>query len=182
MDWVVNNYLKKDVKMSNWKDGVSILVDYAHEPESMNKLLETLDSWKKRQIFTQVIHILSSDGDGRDNWKRSIHGDISQKYADFTIFTTDNYNQSDNPQEILDGLSQNFDPASENQTYWKILDRKEAFIQALSCAKDLIEKDNTNKVVIVSTGVGTEWGLTQPSGVMPWYEKDVWIECFDKIT
>jgi len=163
---------------NNWKNEISILVDYAHEPESMRKLLETVQIWKNKGIYTQVIHILSSDGAGRDEWKRPIHGDLSYKNTDFTVLTTDNYTEDDNPNQILDELGQNYDVKMEDRKFKKIVNRKEAFIYSLDLAKKYIQTNPNNKVLTFSTGVGTETGLTQPYKILDWDEKQKWQEVF----
>lgn len=200
---------------------ISILVDYAHEPESNRRLLDTLLQWKKQEIYTQVIHILSSDGAGRDDWKKPIMGKTSYDLADFTIFTTDNYDNSDNPQEILDLLSQKLPKAFElklkpnhlpddftgsdfpesklslgvlehqdkdldnfvlkDKKFLKEIDRRRAFKYGLSIARRFIQENTSyqyqnTKVLIVSTGVGSEQGLTHPKGKLHWDERVSWIE------
>ena len=179
MEWAVEK-LENQNSIDQWKKRVSILVDYAHEPESMRKLLETTQEWKKRKVFTHTIHVLSSDGDGRDNWKRPIHGDLSYEYCDYTILTTDNHTDNDNPQEIVDDLAKNYSKKSENQKYWKILNRKEAFQKALEIAKNISTENPKNHPLLFSTGVGTESTLTQPGGSIEWDEKTVWQELFKK--
>jgi hypothetical protein len=87
---------------------ISLLIDYAHEPESLTLFLQTLQSWKKLGYFDILVHVLSSDGVGRDDWKKPIMGNLSYKYADFTILTTDNYGKDDNPKSILALLGKNF--------------------------------------------------------------------------
>lgn len=90
------------------KTNFSILIDYAHEPESLSQFLKTLANWRQNGHFDLVIHILSCDGVGRDDWKKPIMGSLSYKYADFTILTTDNYGEKDNPQEIVELLGKDF--------------------------------------------------------------------------
>ncbi len=90
------------------KVNFSILIDYAHEPESLSQFLQTLASWRQNGYFDLVIHILSCDGLGRDDWKKPIMGSLSYKYVDFTILTTDNYGERDNPQEIVELLGKDF--------------------------------------------------------------------------
>ena len=90
------------------KVNFSILIDYAHEPESLSQFLQTLASWRQNGYFDLVIHILSCDGLGRDDWKKPIMGSLSYKYVDFTILTTDNYGEKDNPQEIVELLGKDF--------------------------------------------------------------------------
>lgn len=192
MEWVVFDGLLSDKKTdennsevmesnSTWKKNVSILVDYAHEPESMKKLLETVQVWKRRNIYPQVIHILSSDGAGRDEWKRPIHGDLSYRNTDFTVLTTDNYTEDDNPSDILDELGQNYEATKEGIKFKKIVKRREAFVFSLDLAKKYVHLNPDQKVLIFSTGVGTETGLTQPNGIMDWNEKRKWQEVFKEI-
>ena len=146
-----------------------IMVDYAHEPESMRRLLTTLSGWKGEGIYDNIIHIVSCDGVGRDDWKKPLLGDISVNYSDFSVVTTDNYEPHDNPQMIVDILSQNFDPKENDIKYVKVINRLEGFKIALEWAKSV-----GGKSIIVSTGVGVEHGLTQPSGTMEWDEREVW--------
>ena len=179
MEWAVKNLKHDNPDVEYWKERISILVDYAHEPESMKRLLETVREWKNRNVFSKTIHILSSDGNGRDNWKRPIHGDLSQEYSDFTILTTDNYAAGDNPEDIVSDLAQHFPKDTENQKYWKVTNRRDAFKKALEIAKDSITKNPDDYILIFSTGVGTEAGLTQPDGVIDWNEKEIWQEVYE---
>jgi UDP-N-acetylmuramoyl-L-alanyl-D-glutamate--2,6-diaminopimelate ligase len=158
---------------------LTILVDYAHEPVSMRQLLETLKSWREKQFYSHVIHILSCDGVGRDDWKKPIMGLVSLELADFTILTTDNYQQGDKPVDILNLLGRDLDPNQENQKYFKMENRREAFKKALELSQSL---GQTSKALIVSTGVGSEQGITQPNGKMDWDERRVWIEEFVKFS
>jgi UDP-N-acetylmuramoyl-L-alanyl-D-glutamate--2,6-diaminopimelate ligase len=169
-----------DFKKPAWIERILLMVDYAHEPESMKKLLETVSSWKKEGFCDYIIHILSSDGAGRDVWKRPVHGDLSNQMCDFTVITTDNYGSEDNPGEILKDLAQTFDQTKENSKFIKIIDRQEAFKYSLLKAKELIQ-DKNYKVLVFSTGVGTEAGLTQPSGVVDWKEDQKWIEVLEQV-
>ncbi|NJL96374.1 hypothetical protein HC864_00920 [Candidatus Gracilibacteria bacterium] len=110
MEWVVKNGLTifKKSHISSPKRKISILVDYAHEPESMKQLLQTIQSWTP-DYFNNIIHIVSCDGAGRDDWKKPILATISQKYANISILTTDNYDKNDNPKKILELLEQDLD-------------------------------------------------------------------------
>jgi UDP-N-acetylmuramoyl-L-alanyl-D-glutamate--2,6-diaminopimelate ligase len=170
MEWVVKNGQSKENSNKTLKN-VSVLVDYAHEPESMRLLLENLKSWRTQGDFEQIIHIVSCDGVGRDDWKKPILGKISSDLADLSILTTDNYEATDNPQDIVNYLSSDLDPKSENKKYFKIVDRKQSFIKALELAKQ-----SNKKTIIVSTGVGSEQGLTQPNGKIEWDERNIWVK------
>lgn len=155
-------------------NAISIMVDYAHEPESMEKLLTTLSEWKKENFYDYIIHLVSSDGAGRDDWKKPILGELSYKYADISIITTDNYDSSDNPTEILTRLSEKLPKETENSKYFKIINRREAFRKALHLAIE----SHKQHVLIVSTGVGNEYGILQPTGLLDWNEKRIWQDEF----
>ncbi len=203
MEFVVKDgqivFNKSLVLASGSQSPISILVDYAHEPESLQKLMETLLEWKTKKYFDKIIHILSSDGAGRDDWKKPVMGSISYRYADFSIITTDNYDMEDKPQEILDLLTKDLpvekmvtkDLLLENLSSKKFLkqtNRKKAFEMGLTLAKIIFGtkdtpetlSDEKKRILIVSTGVGSEQGLTQPEGKLEWDERDVWIEEYNK--
>ena len=174
MEWVVRDgqvLNTKSAKIDN--PNISILVDYAHEPESMKQLLETLTIWKEKGYFENIIHIVSCDGVGRDDWKKPILGQISKKFADYSILTTDNYDEQDNPEDITNLLSKSLDPSYLNQAYFCFSDRKQALEKSIEIAKH-----SGLKTIIVSTGVGSEQGLTQPGGKIWWDEREVWRSLF----
>jgi UDP-N-acetylmuramoyl-L-alanyl-D-glutamate--2,6-diaminopimelate ligase len=169
MEWVVKDGVivgENNIKTSS---SVSVLVDYAHEPASMEYLLKTVNSWKPKH-FDHIIHIVSCDGVGRDDWKKPILGNLSNQYADYSIFTTDNYEVGDKPEEIIATLTKDISGNIESYS-----NRKDAFVAALN--KTIKLKGNT---LIVSTGVGSEQGLTQPTGILKWDERAVWREVFSR--
>ncbi len=193
MEWVYRNGDIQDIVVSSsnlkqlvslksletkqeWKSSVDLLVDYAHEPQSMESLMTTLANWRDRGSYAQVIHILSNDGAGRDDWKKPIMGDLSYQYANFTVITTDNFNEDDDPQEILNLQSANYPGDTEGSKYILEVDRKQAFKKALLVAKEYVQSFPEQKVLIVSTGVGTEQGLTQPNKIMDWDERLEWVD------
>lgn len=158
---------------------ISILIDYAHEPESMKLLLGTLSTWRENNFFDYVIHIVSCDGAGRDLWKKPILGKISHQNADFTVATLDNYDERDNPEEILDLITRDFDKKQHLIQYEKTENRREAFEIAIKKAIQ-ISNFGQKKVIICSTGVGCENGLTHPKGKIDWNEKEIWTEIFNQ--
>jgi UDP-N-acetylmuramoyl-L-alanyl-D-glutamate--2,6-diaminopimelate ligase len=176
MDWAVKNGKIMDYPrlQAHTNRKISILVDYAHEPQSMTELLQTISGWKP-DYFNNIIHVVSCDGAGRDDWKKPIMGEISYKYADISILTTDNYDKKDNPNEILKMLSSDIVKKQNNKKYYQFINRRSAFLKALELAKEI-----SGKVLIVSTGVGTEQGLTQPKGTIKWDEKQVWKSLYQK--
>lgn len=154
-----------------------ILVDYAHEPASMENLLKTLSVWQKNGFYDKIIHVVSCDGAGRDDWKKPIMGKFSFDFASNSIYTTDNYEAGDNPEKIVEMLLQNISKkdlqnAQKSGKIVKNIDRKIAFEEALKIAKKYA--DENQKTLIVSTGVGNENGLFRPDGKIDWNEKKVW--------
>jgi UDP-N-acetylmuramoyl-L-alanyl-D-glutamate--2,6-diaminopimelate ligase len=163
---------------------VSIIVDYAHEPQSMKRLMETLVDFRRRLFFDKIIHIISCDGVGRDDWKKPILGMTSYSNADFTCVTTDNYDNEDKPLDIVNMLSIEFPKETEvtnvsefdgTQKYLKEINRQKSFELALEIAKKYAELSvDETKVLIVSTGVGSEQLMVQPEGEIERDERKVW--------
>jgi UDP-N-acetylmuramoyl-L-alanyl-D-glutamate--2,6-diaminopimelate ligase len=156
---------------------ISILIDYAHEPESMKLLLETMKKWQSDKYFDYIIHIVSCDGAGRDEWKKPILGKISHENADFTIVTLDNYDERDDKNKILNLIMRDFDTKLLNKQFTSDSNRSVAFDIALKKAVEILS-ENELKILICSTGVGCENGLIQPGGKIEWDEKKIWQQKF----
>jgi UDP-N-acetylmuramoyl-L-alanyl-D-glutamate--2,6-diaminopimelate ligase len=205
MEFVIKDneiaYETRPIQIANtYQSSISILVDYAHEPKSVEKLMENLVEWKTKGYYTDIIHVLSSDGAGRDDWKKPQMGEISFRNSDYTIATTDNYDANDDPQKIVDLLTQSLPiekiftkdlllESLDEKKVIKEINRREAFKDALLLAKLLMENkdrpevttDFYRKIIIVSTGVGSEYGITQPGGTMEWDERQVWLDEYQKV-
>ena len=122
--------------------GFTVVVDYAHTPDSLEKLYQAFPERK--------ICVLGNCGGGRDTWKRKVMGEIADKYCDQIILTNeDPYNED--PQKIIDEMSQGI----SNKPLEKILDRKEAITKAIQSA----QKDD----VILITGKGTDPYIMGPN-------------------
>ena len=65
--------------------GVIAIVDYAHTPDGLEKVLKTANDFKKGRL----ICIFGCGGD-RDKKKRSLMGTVAGKYSDYCIITSDN--------------------------------------------------------------------------------------------
>ncbi|MGL4757900.1 MAG: glutamate ligase domain-containing protein, partial [Patescibacteria group bacterium] len=176
LEYVVkNSTILSTESFKNLKNPLDVMVDYAHETGSMELLLKNMAEWKTNGYYDKLIHIVSCDGVGRDDWKKPVLGNLSQQFADFTYVTTDNYAKDDNPEAILDMIAKDFDSSLEGKTYTKVINRKDAMIQALRKSQTY----ESSRVIIVSTGVGTEQFLTQPDGLMRWDERLIWEMLFE---
>lgn len=65
--------------------GIIAIVDYAHTPDGLEKVLKTATDFKKGRL----ICIFGCGGD-RDKRKRSMMGMVAGKYSDYCIITSDN--------------------------------------------------------------------------------------------
>ena len=111
---------------------LTIMIDYAHSPESLANILSAVKSYKRGR----VISVFGCGGD-RDTAKRAKMGEISGKIADITIITSDNPRTED-PQSIVNQIEEGIKKTKGK--YECIVDRVEAIKYAISIAnkKDLI--------------------------------------------
>ncbi len=77
-----------------------VIVDYAHTPDGMEKILPFARECTPRD--GKVIAVFGSAG-GRDTKKRPTMGEIADKYCDIIILTEDDYRNED-PKEIADEI------------------------------------------------------------------------------
>ena len=73
----------------------TVLVDFAHTPDSIEKILQTLNKIKK----TRIIILFGAGGD-RDKGKRPLMGKIAAALSDVVILTSDNP-RTENPDDII---------------------------------------------------------------------------------
>ena len=119
-------------ELVNNKKDLTIMIDYAHSPESLENILNAVKSYTRGR----VISVFGCGGD-RDTTKRPIMGEISGRVADFTIITSDNPRTED-PQKIVDQIEEGIKKTKGKYTV--IVDRIEAIREAIKMAdkKDII--------------------------------------------
>lgn len=110
--------------------GITAIVDYAHTPDAVKNVLETLQEFRKTN--TKIITVIGCGGD-RDKTKRPVMTDISCKLSDKVILTSDNP-RSEDPQSILNEMMAGVGPVNYKKTI-SILDRREAIKTAVSLAQ-----------------------------------------------
>jgi UDP-N-acetylmuramoyl-L-alanyl-D-glutamate--2,6-diaminopimelate ligase len=147
------------------KKPFTVVVDYAHTPDSLRKVYSTLRA-DYMHTGGSLICVLGSAGGGRDKWKRLEMGRVAGEYcADIILTNEDPYDES--PEEIMKEiktgvLSTSF-PISRLQ---EVVDRKEAIRTALLIAR---EGD-----VVVMTGKGSETSIHGAQGeIIPWNESEI---------
>ena len=79
--------------IENKKDILAI-VDYAHTPDALEKILRTISDFKRGKL----ICVFGCGGD-RDHSKRPIMGKVAGEYCDFAIITSDNP-RTEEPEKI----------------------------------------------------------------------------------
>lgn len=161
-----------------------ILVDYAPEPESLRQLYETIKSWPGFAPTTEasrdkpkqkIIHVLGSTGGGRDTARRKILGELAGTNAD-TVIVTNEDPYDDDPQTIINDVAAGALEKGKilGQNLFKILDRRAAIAKALSLAKE-------NDLVVV-TGKGAEQKMAVRGGYIPWDDRQVIREEWQKLS
>lgn len=78
----------------------TVMIDYAHSPDSLKNILSTLHEFKKGKIIT----VFGCGGD-RDKTKRPKMGEIAAQLSDIAVVTSDNP-RTENPSEIIQDILQ----------------------------------------------------------------------------
>lgn len=108
----------------------SIVVDYAHSPDSLQKLLELYRKLTEGKLFV----VFGATGGGRDKSKRPTMGAIADEFADYIILTNDDPYEEDEWQ-IIENITEGI-KRKEGDRLWKIPHRYEAIRLALTLAKE----------------------------------------------
>lgn len=118
----------------------TVIIDYAHTPDSLENILKTIRGFAQGRIIT----VFGCGGD-RDKAKRPVMGEIAVKFSDYLIVTSDNP-RSENPQEIIKDILKGCKNAEI--TVETIENRRKAIERALAIG----EKDD----IILLAGKGHE--------------------------
>lgn len=115
--------------------GITAIVDYAHTPDALKNVLETIN--EVRQGNEKLITIIGAGGD-RDRLKRPLLARIACELSDRVLLTSDNP-RSEDPLAILDEMEAGLDNAMKRKCV-RISDRREAIKTAcmISVKGDII--------------------------------------------
>ena len=102
------------------------VIDYAHTPDAVEKIIDAFVGSSKGKIITLV-----GCGGDRDPKKRPIMGNIAASKSDYVVFTSDNPRTED-PQKIMDDIL----AGVKTKNYEVELDRRKAIVKALDMIKD----------------------------------------------
>ena len=102
------------------------VVDYAHTPDGLEKLLTTLSDLKRGRMLC-----VFGCGGFRDKGKREMMGRIAGFYSDYCIITNDNP-RGEPPENIAQAIEEGLRPTG--CPYCIVLDRYQAIKRAVSLA------------------------------------------------
>lgn len=117
----------ESIRLNN---GVVAIVDYAHTPDALLNVLNTINEIRSSgKLFTVV-----GCGGNRDKTKRPEMARIGKEHSDKLIITSDNP-RFEKPEDIIDDMKAGLNPDQLRQTLC-ITDRKEAIKTALLFAQE----------------------------------------------
>ena len=120
--------VKGRVELIPVSDRYTLMIDYAHNAMSLESLLTTLKEYNPKRLVC-----LFGCGGNRAKARRFEMGEISSKYADLTVVTSDNP-RDEEPQDILDDIVVGVKKGSGK--YVTIIERKEAIKYCMDHAED----------------------------------------------
>jgi UDP-N-acetylmuramoyl-L-alanyl-D-glutamate--2,6-diaminopimelate ligase len=109
--------------------GVTIVVDYAHTPDGLERLLE---SARRVAGSTGSLTVVFGCGGNRDRAKRPTMGAVASRHADRVVVTSDNP-RSEGPSTIIDEIVKGID-ADSLSTVVTDVDRRAAICGAIASA------------------------------------------------
>lgn len=131
---------------------VTAIVDYAHTPDSLEKLYQAFKDAKK-------VCVLGNTGGGRDTWKRPEMASIAERYCEKIILTNEDPYDED-PRKIVDEMARGITDQSKLEI---IMDRRLAIQTAVSEA--------VQGGYVLITGKGTD-----PYIMGPHNTREVWSD------
>ena len=136
----------------------SVIVDYAHSPDSFEKLFKDL----KPVVKGSLIVLFGSLGGG-DVGKRAIQGKLAGEYAD-TVIICEEDDRKESPQQIMENIAEGVEQAGKkrDEDLFLIHDRPEAIQFAMNHAK-------AGDMVLL-LGKGHEKTIEHADGEHPWDE------------
>lgn len=139
-----------------------VVVDYAHTPDSLAKVLTLL-----RSLYPggRLLAVFGSAGE-RDIEKRALQGAVAARLADFAVFTSEDPRYED-PEEIIQAIADGAVGAGgrDGVTFARVTDRHEAIQFALGRAR-------AGDCVLLA-GKGHEGSIIWGREKVPWHEAGV---------
>ncbi|MDR3558330.1 MAG: UDP-N-acetylmuramyl-tripeptide synthetase [Candidatus Pacebacteria bacterium] len=141
--------------------GITAVVDYAHTPDSLEKLYQVFRPDPKATRSNRLIAVLGGTGGGRDHWKRPAMGKLAETYCDDVILTDEDPYDED-PDKIVKDVASSI----VGMTPTVIMNRRLAIREAIKRAK-------SGDFVLI-TGKGTDPYIMGPhDSKTPWSDANV---------
>jgi UDP-N-acetylmuramoyl-L-alanyl-D-glutamate--2,6-diaminopimelate ligase len=117
--------------VSSPRDGITVVVDYAHTDDALRNLLETARPMARGRLIT-----LFGAGGERDRTKRPLMGAVASRLSDVLVITSDNPRHED-PLRIIEEIQRGITPDTrrEDAALFAIPDRREAIEKAIAVAR-----------------------------------------------
>ena len=115
--------VKGRIEMVKVSDDFTLMIDYAHNAMALKSLLTTLRDYHPNRLIS-----VFGCGGNRSKLRRFEMGEVSGKYSDFTIITSDNPRYEE-PLDIMNDIETGM--KKTDGKYIKIADRKEAIRYAI---------------------------------------------------
>lgn len=146
----------------------AVIVDYAHTPDSLQKVLATLRPLTRGKLLV----VFGSAGE-RDKQKRPIMGSIAAQMSEFFVITDEDPREEDREQ-ILREIAAGAEAAGkrEGQDFLCIAERREAI-------KAAFEHAHTGDTVLLA-GKGHEQSIIIGREKLPWDDRKVARELLNK--
>lgn len=159
------NGIKGRFELVPIEEDYSVIIDFAHTPDGLEKVLTTIKQFAEGRIV-----VVFGAGGNRDRAKRPIMGETVAKYADLAIVTSDNPRYED-PDKIIEDIIVGIERV--NGKYVPITDRKEAIKYALLNARP--------KDTILLAGKGHETYTIIKDEIIPFDEKQIVLDILKDI-
>jgi UDP-N-acetylmuramoyl-L-alanyl-D-glutamate--2,6-diaminopimelate ligase len=118
--------------VSDTKDDVTVVVDYAHTDDALRNLLETARPLAEGRLIT----VFGCGGD-RDRTKRPLMGAVAGRLSDLIVITSDNP-RSEDPNRIVEEVQLGITPDTRRDSAQRLLtivDRRAAIAKAIGLAQ-----------------------------------------------
>ena len=142
--------------------GITGIVDYAHTPDALQNVLETINEVKDRN--SKTLTVFGCGGD-RDKGKRPEMAKVACLLSDSIIITNDNPRNED-PEDILDDIEAGI-PKDNKDSTLRIASRKDAIRTACRLAE--------NNDIILVAGKGHEKYQEIKGKKFPFDDKEILI-------
>ena len=134
-----------------------VIIDYAHTPDALKKVLLSLNSFPHSRIIT-----VFGCGGERDSEKRPIMGDIASQLSDILVVTSDNP-RGEEPMKIIDEILSGIEKNKKNVYIHE--NRRKAIEYALKIA-------GKNDIILLA-GKGHEIYQTIGDDIIPMDEREI---------